>query len=238
MNNRALAIAGYFYSFNTLCLTLRAFGSVMEQSRQVGPIQIALFSILTDIRIVFWQFAAGILAFSIAITKVYMAEKSFIANGSDGNGMACGNSGPSCWWTMITHLGWTLLGVSEEFDPMISVDAPSENLARLLYATFLILGVILLINMLIALLSNTYQRTEDNSFKEWSIKRAISIQTYESYDPIPVPLNIIYSIGKLIVGVKEKEKVVSHAIQMTSIVMALDIANPFRPSFHILRSPF
>ena len=85
MNNRALAIAGYFYSFNTLCLTLRAFGYVMEQSRHVGPIQIALFSILTDIRIVFWQFTAAILAFSIAITKVYMAEKSFIANGSDGN---------------------------------------------------------------------------------------------------------------------------------------------------------
>ncbi|KAJ7379860.1 hypothetical protein OS493_012612 [Desmophyllum pertusum] len=110
------------------------------------------------------------------------------------------------WWTVITHLCWTLLGVSEESDHMTSVDVPSETLARLLYATFLIFGAILLINMLIALLSNTYQRTLDNSFKEWSIKRAISIQTYEGYDPIPVPLNIIYSIGKLIVGVKEKEK--------------------------------
>ncbi|KAJ7379861.1 hypothetical protein OS493_012613 [Desmophyllum pertusum] len=82
-NNRALAIAGYLYSFNTLCLTLRAFGYAMERSRDVGTIQIALFSILIDIRIVFWQFTAAILAFSIAITKVYMAEKSFIANGRD-----------------------------------------------------------------------------------------------------------------------------------------------------------
>ncbi|KAJ7379865.1 hypothetical protein OS493_012618, partial [Desmophyllum pertusum] len=90
---------------------------------------------------------------------------------------------------------------------MTSVDAPSETLARLFYATFLIFGAILLINMLIALLSNTYQRTLDNSFKQWSIKRGIAIQTYDGYDPIPVPLNIIYSIGKLLVqGVKEKEK--------------------------------
>ena len=86
-NNRALAIAGYLYSFNTLCLTLRAFGYAMERSRDVGTIQIALLSILTDIRIVFWQFTAAILAFSIAITKVYMAEKSFIANGRDENDM-------------------------------------------------------------------------------------------------------------------------------------------------------
>ncbi|KAJ7358917.1 hypothetical protein OS493_020758 [Desmophyllum pertusum] len=196
MNNRALAIAGYFYSFNTLCLTLRVFGYVMEHSRQIGPIQMALFSILADIRVIFWQFAAAILAFSIAITKVYMAEKSFIANGSDGNDI---------WWTIITHLVWTLLGASEETEPVTSVDVPSVTLARLLYATFHIFGVILLFNMLIALLSNTYQRTQDNSLKEWSIKRATVIQTYDGYGPIPVPLNIIYSFLKLLVRGKEKE---------------------------------
>ena len=57
-------------------------------------------------------------------------------------------------------MGWSLLGVSEEFDPLKSVDLPSVILARILYAGFLIMGVILLINMLIALLSNTYQRIE------------------------------------------------------------------------------
>ena len=35
---------------------------------------------------------------------------------------------------------------------------------------------------------------KDNSFKEWSFQRAITIQTYDAYDPIPVPLNIIYNI--------------------------------------------
>ena len=61
---------------------------------------------------------------------------------------------------MITYMGWTLLGVSDGFDPMKSVDLPSVILARILFAGFLIMGVILLINMLIALLSNTYQRIE------------------------------------------------------------------------------
>ena len=39
---------------------------------------------------------------------------------------------------------------------------------------------------------------KDNSFTEWSFERAITIQTYSAYDPIPVPLNIIYNIGELL----------------------------------------
>ena len=83
MNNRVLATAGYLYSVNTLFLTFRVFGHILEQFRDAGIIQIALFNILKDISVVIWQFMAAILAFSIAITKVYMVEKSFIANGSD-----------------------------------------------------------------------------------------------------------------------------------------------------------
>lgn len=83
MNNRVLATAGYLYSANTLFLTFRVFGHILEQSKDVGTIQIALFSILEEISVVIWQFTAAILAFSIAITKVYMVEKSFIASESD-----------------------------------------------------------------------------------------------------------------------------------------------------------
>jgi len=82
-NNRVLAIAGYLYSFNTLCLTFRVFGYILEQFKDVGIIQIALLGILNDIGVVFWQFTAAILAFSIAMAKVYMVEKSFIGSESD-----------------------------------------------------------------------------------------------------------------------------------------------------------
>ena len=47
---------------------------------------------------------------------------------------------------------------------------------------------------------------KDNSLKEWSFKSAATIQTYDSYDPIPVPFNIIYSIAKLLKLVKKKER--------------------------------
>ena len=80
--NRALVIAGYLYGLNTMFLTLRAFGRVMETVKGVGVIQIALIHIVGDVITIFWQFIATILAFSIAITKVYMAERSFISSNS------------------------------------------------------------------------------------------------------------------------------------------------------------
>jgi len=170
-------------------LTLRAFGHVMETVKKVGAIQIALFHIIGDVVTIFWQFVATILAFSIAITKVYMAERSFISSNS-GQESACKTSGGlACWWSMVKHLTWSLLGIAE-LDPLDSVDSASVTLARFLFGVFLIMGVILLINMMIALLSNTYQRVEDNSLKEWSYKKAITIQTYSAYHPIPVPLNL------------------------------------------------
>ena len=81
-DNRAVVTAGYLYAINTMLLTLRAFGHVMETFKGIGAIQIALFHIIGDVVTIFWQFTAGILAFSIAITKVYMAERSFISSGS------------------------------------------------------------------------------------------------------------------------------------------------------------
>ena len=62
---------------------------------------------------------------------------------------------------MVKHLCWSLLGIAE-LDPLDSVDSPSVTLARFLFGAFLVMGVILLINMMIALLSNTYQRVEVN----------------------------------------------------------------------------
>ena len=60
---------------------------------------------------------------------------------------------------MATHLGWSLLGLAD-LDRLNSVDNPSVSLVHVLYSLFLILAVVLLVNMMIALLSNTYQQVQ------------------------------------------------------------------------------
>ena len=66
----------------------------------------------------------------------------------------------SSWRKIVTHLAWSLLDLSDGLTPLKSADSFSETIALLLYAGYLVLALILLINMLIALLSNTYQRVQ------------------------------------------------------------------------------
>ena len=63
------------------------------------------------------------------------------------------------WWNIATHHGWSLLGLAD-LDRLNSVDNPSISLIHVLYSFFLIMAVILLVNMMIALLSNTYQQVQ------------------------------------------------------------------------------
>ena len=56
-------------------LTLRAFGQVIERKRGMGAIQIALFFVIGDVMAIFWQFLAMILAFSLAMTKIYVLRR-------------------------------------------------------------------------------------------------------------------------------------------------------------------
>lgn len=172
----------------------------METSKGVGVVQIALFQMFGDITTIFWQFIAAILAFSLAITKVYMAERSYISKANNiTQGLVCETPGMSCWWTMMKHLCWSLLGLAE-LDPLESIDHTSVTIAHFLFGVFLVLGVILLVNMMIALLNNTYEKVKDNALREWSFRKAITVQTYSDYHPIPVPFNIGFWCWSLLFG--------------------------------------
>ncbi|XP_020910117.1 short transient receptor potential channel 2 homolog [Exaiptasia diaphana] len=85
---------------------------------------------------------------------------------------------------------WSLLGI-EKLSQLQSNDLPSDVLAKVLYGLFLSMAVVMMMNMMIALLSNTYQQVEDNAFYEWSYRKATTIRTYVNYHPVPVPFNII-----------------------------------------------
>lgn len=83
-NNRDLLIASYLYGINTMLLTIRSFGQVLETIKGVGTIQIALLRIIENLGLIVLQFVAITVAFSIAVTKVYVAEKSLVEEGTPG----------------------------------------------------------------------------------------------------------------------------------------------------------
>lgn len=61
---------------------------------------------------------------------------------------------------IVQHLVWTLLGIAD-VGPFTSIDdSPSKYIAQVLYGVFIISALILLVNMMIAVLSSTYERVE------------------------------------------------------------------------------
>ena len=78
-HNRLLEIVNYFYGVNTMLLVLR-FSSILELNSVVGPLQLALVRMLIDLLIVLVQFFFIIIAFSLAITKCYIAEMSYMTS--------------------------------------------------------------------------------------------------------------------------------------------------------------
>ena len=79
-NNRTLQIASFLYGWNTLPLTFRAVGSLLETFKKVGTIQIALIRIIKDTTVVALHFMAITLAFSSAMTKWFVAEIPMIGD--------------------------------------------------------------------------------------------------------------------------------------------------------------
>ena len=65
----------------TLLMVLRV-SSILELNQIAGPLQLALYRILGDLLIILSQFFFVIVGFSLAITKGYNAERSYLRSHS------------------------------------------------------------------------------------------------------------------------------------------------------------
>ena len=63
------------------------------------------------------------------------------------------------WLKIVQHLAWTILGMPD-LEPFSTGESPSDYIAEILYAVFILSALILLVNMMIAVLSSTYERVE------------------------------------------------------------------------------
>ncbi|CAH3147511.1 unnamed protein product, partial [Porites lobata] len=194
-HNRLLEVINYLYGVNTLLLVLR-FSSILELYKTVGPLQLALFRMIVDLMIILVQFVFVILAFSVAITMIYTAEMSYLTPAQEVETNRtqvksfCASGSSSCLFKASTHLVWSVFGLTN-LETLESHDTWSDTVVGILYVMFLVLTVIMLINMLVALLNNTYSKVETNADVEWKFARAVVADEYRRHHPIVVPFNII-----------------------------------------------
>ncbi|XP_028372719.1 putative short transient receptor potential channel 2-like protein isoform X2 [Phyllostomus discolor] len=91
-------------------------------------------------------------------------------------------------------LFWTMFGMEEHS----VVDMPQflvpEFVGRALYGIFTIIMVIVLLNMLIAMITNSFQKIEDDADVEWKFARSkLYLSYFREGLTLPVPFNILPS---------------------------------------------
>ncbi|XP_068711385.1 short transient receptor potential channel 5-like isoform X2 [Montipora foliosa] len=177
--NRLLEIASYLYGLNTLLLILR-FSSIVGLNPTVGPLQLALFRMCVDLFIILIQFIFIIAAFAVAITKCHITGMSNIDK----------RFRPDLLVDVVGKLMWSLFGLTNQSD--MKANSPvATYVERGLFFAFLILSVIMMTNILVALLTKTFDNASNNSEIEWKFARAVLENQYRNLHPIVVPFNLI-----------------------------------------------
>ncbi|XP_062830408.1 short transient receptor potential channel 2-like [Anolis carolinensis] len=89
-------------------------------------------------------------------------------------------------------LFWTMLGMEEHN----VVDMPqffvAELVGRVLYGAFTIIMVVVLLNMLVAMITNSFQKIENDADVEWKFARSkLYLSYFREGLTLPVPFNIL-----------------------------------------------
>ncbi|XP_028322371.1 short transient receptor potential channel 2-like isoform X2 [Gouania willdenowi] len=121
-----------------------------------------------------------------------------------GTAFLCGINNVYAPYVISPHLGrfnetfnflfWTMFGVANQD----YVDMPqfilAEFVGRILYGIFTLVIVIVLLNMLIAMITNSFQKIQDDADVEWKFARSrLYLSYFREGLTMPVPFNIIIS---------------------------------------------
>ncbi|XP_072041739.1 short transient receptor potential channel 1-like isoform X3 [Amphiura filiformis] len=159
----------------------------------VGPLRISLGGMIVDIIRFFVIFFFLWVSFSIGLTQLYetfcVLEVLKCEAGED-----CHPAFLSFYSTMGT-LFWSLFDLADteelEVDPSAGM-VFTEGVGLFLYAAYLVIAVVVMLNALIAMMSNTYTRVEENAELEWKVERTKLMVDYMVNCPtMPPPFNLV-----------------------------------------------
>ncbi|KAK0152665.1 Short transient receptor potential channel 2 [Merluccius polli] len=121
-----------------------------------------------------------------------------------GTAFLCGLNNIYVPYVISPHLGkfnetfrflfWTMFGVANQDYVDMPEYVVAELVGRILYGIFTLVIVIVLLNMLIAMITNSFQKIEDDADVEWKFARSkLYLSYFREGLTMPVPFNVIPS---------------------------------------------
>ncbi|XP_033743290.1 transient-receptor-potential-like protein [Pecten maximus] len=160
---------------------------LFQANQHLGPMQISLGCMLIDIAKFLFIFFLVLTSFACGLNQLY-----WYYNGSRSEG------DPDSFYTLgesYITLYWSLFGLTALKDIKIPQGQYfTELMGMLLFMAYHGMASIVLINMLIAMMSNSYQNIENHADMEWKFCRSkLWMGYFDEGSTLPAPFNLIVS---------------------------------------------
>ncbi|KAF4108149.1 short transient receptor potential channel 4a isoform X2 [Onychostoma macrolepis] len=185
------AIANIFSSLRLI--------SLFTANSHLGPLQISLGRMLLDILKFLFIYCLVLLAFANGLNQLYFyyETKGKTTNDIICKGIRCSeqNNAFTTMFETLQSLFWSIFGLVALH--VTNVDAKhefTEFVGATMFGTYNIISLVVLLNMLIAMMNNSYQHIADHADIEWKFARTkLWMSYFEEGGTLPPPFNIIPS---------------------------------------------
>lgn len=185
---RLVLLSNAFFSVG-LVLSFINFSNFFQVSYSIGPLQLSLVNMIRDIGKFLLLFLLLFVSFGLAERKVYsryvQATEKFSGNTTEHEFAKVGGS--------LRYLFWYVFGMSDLKDLQTTEDfVITQYIGEVLLGLYAIASVLVAINMLIAMMSNTYQNVVNDADIQWKFSRTRMWMPYlDEGNVMPPPFNLV-----------------------------------------------
>eukprot|EP00079_Xenopus_tropicalis_P013188 XP_002941234.2 PREDICTED: short transient receptor potential channel 2-like isoform X1 [Xenopus tropicalis] len=162
----------------TSMLSFTRLAYILPAHETLGTLQISIGKMIDDMIRFMFILMIILTAFLCGLNNIYVnyADSEKLGNFNE----------------TFQFLFWTMFQMVERTTVDMNRYAVAEFVGRALYGLFTIIMVIVLLNMLIAMITNSFQKIEDDADVEWKFARSkLYLSYFREGLTLPVPFNII-----------------------------------------------
>nr|XP_020669111.1 short transient receptor potential channel 4 isoform X1 [Pogona vitticeps] len=181
------AIANIFSSLRLI--------SLFTANSHLGPLQISLGRMLLDILKFLFIYCLVLLAFANGLNQLYFYYETNEPNRCKGIRCENQNNAFSTLFETLQSLFWSVFGLINLYVTNVKARHEfTEFVGATMFGTYNVISLVVLLNMLIAMMNNSYQLIADHADIEWKFARTkLWMSYFEEGGTLPTPFNVIPS---------------------------------------------
>ncbi|NWT42663.1 TRPC4 protein, partial [Chroicocephalus maculipennis] len=181
------AIANIFSSLRLI--------SLFTANSHLGPLQISLGRMLLDILKFLFIYCLVLLAFANGLNQLYFYYDTKESGNCKGIRCEKQNNAFSTLFETLQSLFWSIFGLINLYVTNVKARHEfTEFVGATMFGTYNVISLVVLLNMLIAMMNNSYQLIADHADIEWKFARTkLWMSYFEEGGTLPTPFNVIPS---------------------------------------------